>query len=472
MRPPSQSGPHAKRAFAPAEEMLDALDRASTCNFTCAVQVRGVLSESAITRALRALERRHPLLRARVVRGTGTPELVPGEGAPIPLQIVDGPLEAWKHVSEAALSRRDWPDDGPRAELTWVRHAAARSTLHLACHHIASDGTSGMIALRDLLMLVAEPNDATEPVPAPSQVEFYPRWFKGFRGFLRALVLVLKGLFLAKPRRIRDVARAPLGMRRVHLDSLQLEPPVTSQLRARAKQDGVSVHALLCAAMAQAICVEIGEPAHQRILHPIDLRRYFREFNRGGPEIGEAFGYYVSGVYTDHDVGPRSSLLELAREIAERLREKKASGEPLLAASHLGPFLTRITRRMPRARFRQLVENQIFLGTFLLSNLGRVETAANLPEQIGAVRIENAWFALAGSVMHALLGATTMFRGTLNLHLTSVQPFVSTAAAARVLAGVERRLRQYAPVTYVMLSPNEDTYPQRSKRVVRQRPLS
>jgi NRPS condensation-like uncharacterized protein len=460
------------RAFGPAEQLLDALDRVSTCTFVCAVCVRGVLTEAGLMRALRALEQRHPMLRAKVVRGRGKPRLVLGEAAPIPLRLVDGPQEAWKRLAEAALAHRDWPDAGPRAELTWLRHSANHSTLLLAMHHIVSDGTSGMIALRDLLSLVAEPKDDIEALPAPEQLAFFPSGHFGWRSWWRALALTFRSLFMPKPRRLRSVARAPMGMRRVHLDTLHLGVPRTAQLSKRARQDGVSVHGVLCAALAQAICAELGQSGHQRICHPVDLRRHLRQVASERPAIGEAVGYYVSALHTDHEVAAGASLLVLAREIMQRVREKQAQGEPLLAATHLGPLFTRIAQHVPCEPFRDLAEQRIFLGTFLLSNIGALESTVDMPARLGlgtaALELENAWFVLAGSVMHALVASASSFRGKLDIHLNSLQPFVTAASAARVLAGTERRLRQYAPVPYATLSSNEDTDPQGAVRFARQ----
>src|SRR5262245_3241675 len=102
-----------RRELCRAERMADVFDRAATLNFCCVIRVRGPLSEAALIGALRSLERRHPLLRARIARSSrAQPSFVFGEGRPIPLQVERGDVSAWKPLAERALAHRVWPDTG------------------------------------------------------------------------------------------------------------------------------------------------------------------------------------------------------------------------------------------------------------------------------------------------------------------------------------------------------------------------
>jgi hypothetical protein len=278
------------RTFVPAEKMVDALDRTSTSNFTMMARVDGVLTEPALTRALRALELRHPLLRARIERAGGKLDFVLGEGAPTPLSVADGPESDWQPLAEATLEHRVWSDDGPRMELTWLRHDAQRSTLLLCFHHVVSDGMSAAIVVRDLLSILVDQQINDAPLASPGQLAFYPSRYRGWRVLWRAVRFALKLVFMRRPRRLRAVREAPLTNRRVQLNGLRMSGDLMGQLRSRAKLDDISVHGLLCAALAQATGAELGTSARQRILHPVDLRRYVEQTGSDRPGIGDAVG--------------------------------------------------------------------------------------------------------------------------------------------------------------------------------------
>src|SRR5262245_40805027 len=161
------------RPLCPAERATDVFDRASTLNFTAVARVRGHLTPERLTGAVRALEAKHPLLRARIDR-EGELRYVPGEAAPIPLQVEHASASDWSRFAAQTLEHKIWPDEGPRAELTWLDHGEGRSTLLLCLHHLVSDGSSGIIAMRDLLGFVADPAAVPEVVPSPGQRAFYP----------------------------------------------------------------------------------------------------------------------------------------------------------------------------------------------------------------------------------------------------------------------------------------------------------
>jgi hypothetical protein len=422
---------------------MDHLDRASTLNFTCIARVRGVLTDRALTRGLRLLEAKHPLLRARIARRWGLPRFVLGEAAPIPLRVEIGSEEDWRPLAEASLMHREWPDQGPRAELIWLRHTDDQSTLIFCLQHVVGDGLSAMIALRDLLFLAGAPVNEVEPIPSPGVGAFLPSWSHNLRQLVRALVLQFAYFLKPWPRRLRAVWFASMRRRRVHLDSLLLRSDVSARLTARAKREGTSVHGVLCAAVAQATSRELGGCAQQRILHPVDLRRHLIDLGSDAPEIGDAVGCYAAAIQTDHRVDADRPLATIASEITHSVRRHKAASEPLLVASHLGPSLVRVTRFMDRLSFRAIAEALIFRGTFSLSNLGSLDNTA-LAGRIGELEVEGLSIISAGSVMHSMTLTALTFRGALDLQLCSVEPFVPRSTVARVLADTERRLTAYA----------------------------
>ena len=433
-----------RRLLAPVERMVDVFDRGSTLNFTIIARVRGALSAHRLEDALRRLEVRHPLLRARLERDPKGAAFVMGEAKPIPLTEEDGPLEAWREIAEATLAHRVWADEGPRAELTWLRHSDDSSTLILLQHHLVSDGSSGMFAMRDLIRLAADPTLVLEPIPAPAPSSFYPKGHGSWRWKLRMFAMLLKSTRGAKPQRLR-VAGQARAARRTRLARLHIPREESLRLMERGRRDGATVHGVVCAALARAIAAQLGPtPAFERILHPVDLRRYARQRYPGLATPGEAVGYYVSSVDTDHRVDLACPLGALAQEITLAVRTGKEREQPFVSAPLAGPMLTKRNEQQlgDLVKFRDFAENKVLLTTFSLTNLGPLEKLGIEPD-CGSLEIEDLFFVAAGSVVSTLGGAVTMFQGSLTITVGWVEPIVSEQMGERVVALLEHELANY-----------------------------
>jgi hypothetical protein len=440
-----------RRVLAPVERMVDVFDRASTLTFSTAVRVRGALDAAALEGALRGLERLHPLLRAGIERTASELAFVFDAAEPIPLRILEGSPAAIWELSRASIEHRLWPDRGPRAELTWLRHAPDHSSLLLSLHHLVSDGNSGIFALRDLLRLLADPAHEPAALRVPAQSAFYPPGHGNLRWQLRAGALVARQLFGARPLRLRVEAesRAP---RKVGLTQLQLGAPQLHALVRRARADRTTVHGVLSAAIARGVAEAAQaagklRTAKQNILHAVDLRRYLSTYYPGSAALPEAMGYYVSSLETQHLIDDETPLGVLASEISAAVRAKKAEGEPLLAGPIAGAWLTRRAAHAGELRrYRDFLERKVMLGSFAITNLGRLEQLG-VQERAGALRIEQMFFVAAGSVFATLLASATTFGGVLNMPICWLEPLVSRASAECVARRVEQELAAYVAGT-------------------------
>lgn len=437
-----------RRLLAPVERMVDVFERASTLTFSAAVRVRGQLDAAPLEAALRALERLHPLLRAGVERTPRELAFVFGTAEPIPLRILEGSPAAIWELSRASIEHRLWPDRGPRAELTWLRHGPDHSSLLLSLHHLVSDGNSGIFGLRDLLRLLAEPAREPAAVPSPGQNAFYPPGHGNLRWKLRAGALVARELLGARPLRLRVEAesRAP---RKVGLTQLQLGAPQLHALARRARADRATVHGVLSAAIARGVA-EAAEAAgslhtaRQTILHAVDLRRYLSTYYPGSTALPEAMAYYVSSLETHHLIDDETPLGVLGSEISAAVRAKKALGEPLLMGPIAGPWLTRRAAYTGELRrYRDFLERKVMLGSFAITNLGQLEQLG-VQELTGGLQIEQMFFVAAGSVFSSLVASPTTFGGVLTLPICWTEPLVARASAECVARRVEQELVDYA----------------------------
>jgi NRPS condensation-like uncharacterized protein len=433
-------------ALRSAERMVDVFDRTATLNFTCVLRVRGPLSEVALNAALRRLEQRHPLLRARIERHAGAPVFVMNEAAPIPLHVLDGDRADWQRVAEQSLEQRVWADEGPRAELTWLRHGAEHSTLLLALHHVVSDGHSGFVALRDLLGLLAEPEllhsvspQAGAPL-APGAVScaaWAARAAQWLAGFARA----------HKPQQLRKES-APRAPHSPRLGMITFDAEQTERMRERTRAARASLHGLVCAAFAKGY-VQAGdwERAPLRVCHPVDLRRYLDCTKHSKTtRYADAVGCFVSSVETEHVVSADTSLPQLAQQITQSIRDKKQADGPLLTASlaGVGSWLTRDASGKPElARLGDVVERYVMLDSFGVTSLGSVERIG-LEPQVGLLSVEDAFFVSGASVVTAITAATSIYAGKLTIGLQWVEPLVSTATAEHILACIEHELATFA----------------------------
>lgn len=423
------------RALVPAERMVDVFDRASTLNFTTIVTVKGPLDEEELDAALRAVERRHPLLRARYDRKRH--RFVYGEAAPITLRWLDAPKEEIDTFAEASLRHRRWDDDGPRAEVTLLKHALGHATLLVTLHHLVSDGSSGIIVARDILRALSGtlPEGA---VPSPGQNAFFPEGRGGAKDLFRSLSAMSKTLGV-KPFRLKPERFVGPEERHVRLHAIDLSAEETSRLLERARRASSTAHGVLVAALGRAVAAEGAGERTLRVLHPIDFRRMLD--GKTEKKIGDAVGYYVSSVETDFVV-QGTALEPLARTISSEVHRRRAAGEPFLSAPSAGKLVNLLGAFMSPARFRETAERSLLPNTFALTNLGRLE-ALGLEREIGQRTVLRASFVAAGSVVGSLFASATCFDDALSLRIGAVEPLIAPETAKRIVTRVRDDLAAY-----------------------------
>lgn len=430
------------RPLVPAEQMTDRFDRCYTLNFTTVAEVRGPLSEDGLHQALRCLERRHPLLRARIDREGATPSFVLGEASPLPLRVVDVERGQVPALARASIEHSVWDDAGPRGELVWLRHGQDWSTLLLRLHHVVSDGSSGMLAMRDLLAFVAAPAlSSVEPLASPGQDAFFPSSHAAQREAVLAAPAPPRGA-VEPPFRLSTFGQGSWTERRVISHRIQLDPAQSTALAARARVDEATVHGALCAALAQSIAAERGAACRQVLGHPVDLRRFLRELDPAAPPVGECVGCYVSAVASEHTVGSGESLGELAFAITAQVRAKKRALEPLLTSPIRGPLFVERTRTMSLDALRDLAEQKVFTDTFSLTNLGPLERLG-LTSRVGRLEVVDCYFVAASSILAQLSASAVSFAGRISLHVLGVSPLIERAQLERVVLRTATALDLY-----------------------------
>ena len=150
---PQDASPYALvRELDSFEQILWATDRVQLHHFLLVLQFDGVpLSVDFLRSALASAQRRHPVLRVRIISDSGMPPRFVATDVPIPLQLDYQTGEAaWLEMAALELATPFDAEDGP---LLRVRLIQGESTSHLmlAVHHAIGDGLSAVYLARDIL---------------------------------------------------------------------------------------------------------------------------------------------------------------------------------------------------------------------------------------------------------------------------------------------------------------------------------
>ncbi|WP_063352427.1 non-ribosomal peptide synthetase [Streptomyces sp. MJM8645] len=131
-----------------------------------ALDLTGPVDEAALTGALADLTARHPVLAARCELREDGPVLVLAPPAAPALTVLDAAPEEVPELARAEAVRPFDLAGEPPLRLTLVRTGPERSVLLCTAHHLAVDGWSIGVAVRELAALYAARLGLAEPPPA------------------------------------------------------------------------------------------------------------------------------------------------------------------------------------------------------------------------------------------------------------------------------------------------------------------
>jgi len=250
--------------------------------------------------ALAVLQRRHALLRVRIVERGGQLWYEPlGRPLPpIPLRAVERTVEErWREVAEEELNTRIGSADGPLVRCSYVARggdqgdsaAKDRRELILAFHHAIMDGASGLTLVEELLALCDSARDtdlqelaaeapAAGPIPPPVDTQF-PASTRGFGGRLGAARFLGRQLAdeVAFRLRTRGGRRPPIAASaRCQVLSVGLTREETAALVQATRRRRVTVNGALSAAFLCAVGDQLyaGRARALRYMTFADLRPY------------------------------------------------------------------------------------------------------------------------------------------------------------------------------------------------------
>lgn len=293
--------------------------------FATTARVHGTCTVEEVRPALEAVCRRHPVLRSRIRSRPFPflPELTTHGVAPPPLRVVENASEDdWIHAVETEL-RQPFPDElGPLVRFVLLRRERGFD-LVVVSSHVISDGLSHVYLVRDILEQIADPATPVRLQESPSSWDLLSGSAGPHSG---------RRLGTHRPPGFHQTGPAtePFTVRAWIWDATR-----SSELVARCRAEGTTVHAALATALLRALAqLEEGAPL-RRLGSPASLR------HRLPPQYRDGFGCYVGppAVVTT-DISASAGFWPMARAFKENLTERS------------NPRIVRAAERVLRVLYR------------------------------------------------------------------------------------------------------------------------
>ena len=321
----------------------------------------------AMRRACQALIERHPQLRARFFERGGEPMQAMPAGVEVAFEHLDLtglPAEEQHQRLNAAYRRPFDLAAGPVARFTLATRGAEDHVLLPVVHHIAIDGHSILIILRELGALYRQ---CSAGLPAR-----LPLLVHGYDDFVHQQELMLAGpngerLWLYWRDRLAgelpvldlptDLPRPPSRGDRCHTVTVTVAPELTARLKALAKSRGVTLFTLMLAAYQVLLHRHSGQE---------DILVGCPDGSRPGPEYNPVVGYFVNPMIVRGDLSgnpPFTDLLaNVARDVIDGFAHREMPFAVLVERLGLGRDPSRTPLFQAAFNFLQLVNGRARTG--------------------------------------------------------------------------------------------------------------
>jgi hypothetical protein len=430
---------HEARPLGGNEKAFWKLDQASPLTFTMLAKIASGaarLHDADLERALAALQRRNPLLRAQIELRNGQPWFVfPWEASPappIPFVRRHVPPAAWKEAVEDEMRGPVPTERTPMGRAVLFDHGDDSATFVIFYHHSIGDGAGALAALRDVLWeaVTGAPRVATVHTRSLASESSLPPRARGVMGGFRRLRTVAG--IAADGFRHRDPVKPPLlraaapHERTYHVELRDLDAEATLRLAARAREAGATVHGAVAAAIIFGIARAAGIQGERVVAFgsPINVR------DRLVPSPGEQMGLYLGVSQFRGTVSPRTSFWELARAVRERIADDLESGRAVDSLPLIDLFYNAIGGdKASREDFgRKWAESN---GTGGLTNVGRLELEP--PPGLAIERVLPFGFP---SGLDVLNGLASSYAGRLTLGFNWAEPCFERSGALALVDDV------------------------------------
>ncbi len=412
------------RLLTPSEHLMWLLGCDRPINVSLCARIRGELNVNQITEAIGWVQRRHPLLGARIVIDQhNQPRLVSEKVPPIPVQVIERLDEQhWCQEMCAELLRPfSWSEE-PLARLVLL-HSPDVSDLILTYHHIG-DGLSGAYLMRDIWCEITEPGSYREPLPEiPPIDQLLPSVTTGEE---KDVIDFDWKVEVDEDSKLEDEATQS----NLHLLYWDFSPRETERLITRCRQEQTTVHGALCASFLLSLATEMGssEETILKCLSPFSLRNYLKI------PVGENFGEYVAGIRTSHSLNQQTQFWNLAREVKHQINQAVVNKKIYEGVPKAKSFLS---TKPDKIAVRQYGKNLVY-SDIAITNLGRLE----IPVHRGRLELEKLYFTVTGFRHGPMIVAIVTIAGKMCVTFRYLESLVSSVSAQKINQGAIEQLRQ------------------------------
>jgi len=421
-----------ERAVSAFERALYASDAVSANNIVTIGRVEGPLADATLRRALKRLQRRHPLLNVHIEtdKDGGNPRFVSEGTARIGFRTLDqvrrGQVEAgWHSQAEFELNSPFESDSGLAAP---ARIVALRSPevgngksdgqgegtdimVTLSSH--IGDAASGVFLLQDLLRIAASDERNTGAMAERSPLDqMLP---KGGRTSSGAL-----GGWFKKPKKLELDAHVEYGDRRTRFIAKQLKPSETKALIERCRAEKTTVNGALCAAVASALAADLEERGTKKANVALSATTNLREHI--DPPLGDEVGPYAANAYLSLRTGKSETFWKMARDAQDQVGTNLARGEVFVdvrSKAEVAPQLLGADSKFIEQSQKRASTN---VGVY---NLGRLP----IDDKIGPFTIRKLQFVTALPFTEYLRASVATHRDWLAFNLQFVEDAVHAGRA-------------------------------------------
>ncbi len=261
-------------------------DGTAPFNGVYAIRINGVITAAGLAVALAKIQAKHPLLQAAVHHDpTGAPWFeIPAVHQPIPLIVKERTSSVdWQQEVRDAWASVFNIEAGPLISLTWLK-GEEQSELILTFHHSMCDGGGGLMLVKELLAVLDDPEKEIGMHPSFTTLEdIVPAHIlKGKKEILKARLkaLFIKGALAAISAFVSTRGKQPISRQQDYLLHWKLDKQVSAALFQHCAVKEVTVNTALCVAFLRAFKLVKGEKAMNKIICPVDIRRFIPEITK------------------------------------------------------------------------------------------------------------------------------------------------------------------------------------------------
>ena len=366
----------------------------------------GLVTEDLLHKALDLVQIKHPRLQCRIIQKQQEFFFEDSALCKIPLNVYS--VDSYRNLPDAINRELNTGINSSQILLraAWVTNEGEKDSSYLliTASHTVMDATCGMRLVADILSycdrLTSKDLVTPKTLAVPASLDFYSR--RNLKETLKENSSQYDQIDCLIPQYV-----VPHIERRCKVITHQFNSHTSKAIIYLCKQQRVSVHGLLCAAMMLSVVKHLNNVEQQSLniscRSAVDMRRRVR------PTIEDSdVSAYVSALTSLHTISSKTSLWQLAGEVTSQIRERlktseiydtisgyKQSAEYLLKHPEVVPFSTYV------------------------SNLGQVR----IPSNYGNFKLESIHYALSNTVMNSAFSvAVSTFEGQMTLNFLGTLP--------------------------------------------------